>query len=94
MDRLTSMSVFVKVVAHRSFAGAAQELGLSRAGVSKHVLALEQSLGARLLNRNTRRLSLTEVLAVSGLDHLQPGSRFAGRDRSSGRSQEPVARIA
>src|SRR6516164_61867 len=64
MDRLTSTSVFVKVVAHHSFAVAARELGLSRAGVSKHVLALEQSLGARLLNRNTRRLSLTEVGAV------------------------------
>jgi DNA-binding transcriptional LysR family regulator len=64
MDRLKSMSVFVKVVAHHSFADAARELRLSRAGVSKHVLALEQSLGARLLNRNTRRLSLTEVGAV------------------------------
>jgi DNA-binding transcriptional LysR family regulator len=64
MDRLTSMSVFVKVVGHHSFAVAARELRLSRAGVSKHVLALEQSLGARLLNRNTRRLSLTEVGAV------------------------------
>jgi len=64
MDRLTSMSVFVKVVAHQSFAVAAREMGLSRAGVSKHVLALEQSLGARLLNRNTRRLSLTEVGAI------------------------------
>jgi DNA-binding transcriptional LysR family regulator len=64
MDRLTSMSVFVKVVAHHNFAVAARELGLSRAGVSKHVLALEQSLGARLLNRNTRRLSLTEIGAV------------------------------
>jgi DNA-binding transcriptional LysR family regulator len=64
MDRLTSMSVFVKVVARRSFAVAARELRLSRAGVSKHVLALEQSLGVRLLNRNTRRLSLTEVGTV------------------------------
>jgi DNA-binding transcriptional LysR family regulator len=64
MDRLTSMSVFVRVAAHHSFAVAARELGLSRAGVSKHVLALEQSLGARLLNRNTRRLSLTEVGGV------------------------------
>jgi DNA-binding transcriptional LysR family regulator len=64
MDRLTSMSVFVKVVAHHSFAVAAREMRLSRAGVSKHILALEQSLGARLLNRNTRRLSLTEIGAV------------------------------
>ena len=64
MDRLTSMSVFVKVVAHHSFAEAARELGLSRAAVSKHVVALEHSLGASLLNRTTRRLSLTEVGAV------------------------------
>jgi len=61
MDRLTSMSVFVRIVAHGSFAGAARELRLSPAGVSKHVLALEQSLGVRLLNRTTRRISLTEV---------------------------------
>lgn len=64
MDRLTSMSVFVSVAAHHSFAVAARELRLSRAGVSKHVMALEQSLGVRLLNRNTRRLSLTEVGGV------------------------------
>jgi DNA-binding transcriptional LysR family regulator len=64
VDRLTSMSVFVRVVARHSFAVAARELRLSRAGVSKHVLALEQSLGVRLLNRNTRRLSLTEVGTV------------------------------
>lgn len=64
MDRLTSMSVFVKVVAHHNFAVAARELGLSRAGVSKHVFALEEALGARLLNRTTRRLSLTEVGAI------------------------------
>jgi DNA-binding transcriptional LysR family regulator len=64
MDRLMSMSVFVKVVAQHSFVAAAQELGLSRAAVSKRVLALEKSLGVRLLNRNTRRLSLTEIGAV------------------------------
>ena len=64
MDRLTSMSIFVKVVAHHSFAEAARELGLSRAAISKHVVALEQSLGANLLNRTTRRLSLTEVGAA------------------------------
>jgi DNA-binding transcriptional LysR family regulator len=43
MDRLTSMSVFVRVVARHSFVGAAHELRLSRAAVSKHVLALEKS---------------------------------------------------
>ena len=84
MDRLTSMSVFVKVVAHHSFAVAARDLGLSRAGVSKHVLALEQSLGARLLNRNTRRLSLTEVGTVVYerytrlLEEIDEVERYAG----------------
>lgn len=61
MDRLTSLEVFVKVVERESFAAAARELGLSPAMVSKHIQALEERLGARLLNRTTRRLSLTEV---------------------------------
>ncbi|MGO8916713.1 MAG: LysR family transcriptional regulator [Stellaceae bacterium] len=61
MDRLTSLEVFVKVVESQSFAAAAREVGLSPAMVSKHIQALEERLGARLLNRTTRRLSLTEV---------------------------------
>jgi DNA-binding transcriptional LysR family regulator len=61
MDRLTTLAVFVKVVDAQSFAGAARDFGLSPAMVSKHVQALEARLGARLLNRTTRRLSLTEV---------------------------------
>lgn len=61
MDRLTALEVFVKVVESQSFAAAARELGLSPAMASKHIQALEERLGARLLNRTTRRLSLTEV---------------------------------
>lgn len=61
MDRLTNLAVFVKVVEEQSFAAAARGVGLSPAMVSKHVQALEERLGARLLNRTTRRLSLTEV---------------------------------
>lgn len=61
MDRLQSMEAFVKVVERGSFAGAADALGLSRAMVSKHVAALEDRLGVRLLHRTTRRLNLTEV---------------------------------
>jgi DNA-binding transcriptional LysR family regulator len=54
------MGVFAKVVAKRSFSGAARELRLSQAAVSRHVRALEDWLGPRLLNRTTRRLNVTE----------------------------------
>ena len=54
------MEVFVKVVETGSFSAAARQLRLSQAAASKHVQELEQWLGARLLNRTTRRLSLTD----------------------------------
>jgi DNA-binding transcriptional LysR family regulator len=60
MDRLTSMAVFVKAADLGSFAAAADALGLSAPMVGKHVRFLEERLGARLLNRTTRRQSLTE----------------------------------
>lgn len=60
MDRLTSMAVFVRAVDRGSFAAAAAELGLSAPMVGKHVRFLEERLGVRLLNRTTRRQSLTE----------------------------------
>ncbi|MDA9395474.1 LysR family transcriptional regulator [Bradyrhizobium sp. CCBAU 45394] len=61
MDRLTSMAVFVKAVDLGSFAAAADALELSGPMVGKHVRFLEQRLGARLLNRTTRRQSLTDA---------------------------------
>ncbi len=60
MDSLTSMKVFCAVVDNGSFAAAAGKLRLSRAMVTKHVMNLENHLNIRLLNRTTRRLSLTE----------------------------------
>lgn len=60
MDTLTSMRAFVRVVQAGSFAQAAKRLALSPAMVTKHVGALEQRLGVRLLHRTTRQLSLTE----------------------------------
>jgi len=60
VDRLSAMRVFRRVVELEGFAAAARDLGLSNAAVSKQVSALEAELGARLLNRTTRRLSLTE----------------------------------
>jgi DNA-binding transcriptional LysR family regulator len=61
MDRVTSLSIFVKVVEGSSFAAAARHFGLSPAMVSKHIVSLEERLGARLLNRTTRQVSPTEI---------------------------------
>lgn len=60
-DRLTSMGAFVMAAEAGSYASAAVRLGMSPQMVAKHVSALEQRLGARLLNRTTRRQSLTEL---------------------------------
>lgn len=59
MDRFENARVFTTVVEAGGFTKAAARLGLSRAATSKHVLALEERLGARLLNRTTRRVSVT-----------------------------------
>ena len=60
MDRLATMSAFVQVVNKGSFSGPARQLQLSQAAVTGHVQSLEQQLGIRLLNRTTRKVSLTE----------------------------------
>lgn len=60
MDRLTSMEVFVAAVDLGSFAAAATELGMSAPMVGKHVRSLEEQLDVRLINRTTRRQTLTE----------------------------------
>jgi DNA-binding transcriptional LysR family regulator len=60
MSKIQEMSSFVAVVDAGSFVGAASATGLSKAAVSRHVGELEKRLGVRLLQRTTRRLSLTE----------------------------------
>lgn len=64
MDRLTALTVFRHVVDLGSFAAAARRLGLSPAAVSKNIAELEAHLSVRLLNRTTRRMSLTEAGSV------------------------------
>ena len=60
MDRFQVISSFAKVVESGSFARAADRLGASVSAISRQVADLEAHLGVRLLNRTTRRLSLTE----------------------------------
>ena len=60
MDRLTAMQVFAQVVESGSFARAAERLGLSTSATSRQGAELESHLHTRLLNRTTRRVSLTE----------------------------------
>ena len=61
MDKLTSMKVFAAVAHLGSFSAAASEMNISRAMASKYINDLENKLGARLINRTTRKLNLTEV---------------------------------
>ena len=61
LDRVTGMQVFVRVAAQGSFSAAARALSLSQTMVTKHVAALEERLGVKLLHRSTRRLTLTEA---------------------------------
>lgn len=64
MSRLDEMEVFAEVVEAGGFTAAARRLSLSKSAVSKQVTRLEDRLGVRLLNRTTRRLSLTEAGAT------------------------------
>lgn len=64
IDTLSGMAVFARVVDAGGFSAAARALGVSKSAVSKQVSALEDRLGARLLQRTTRRMSLTEAGAA------------------------------
>ena len=89
MDRLTSMSVFVKVVDCGGFSAAARRLNLSVTMVSNHVAALEERLGARLLNRTTRSVGLTETgrayyeRCTGILSEIEDADRAAGASHST-----------
>ncbi|MEK7693881.1 MAG: LysR family transcriptional regulator [Pseudomonadota bacterium] len=84
MDAFSDLAFFVLLVKRGSLAGAAQQLGVTPSATSKRLAALEARLGVRLLNRTTRRLSVTPegeaYLAQGGrilaeLDELEQGLR-------------------
>src|ERR1700739_395270 len=61
MDRMTAMVTFVKVIEAGGFAAAGRKLGISPSTVTTQIQTLEERLGTRLLNRSTRRVSLSEI---------------------------------
>jgi LysR family transcriptional regulator for bpeEF and oprC len=72
MDRLDAMKLFVRVVERGNFSGAAREIGIGQPAVSKQIASLETYLGAQLLVRSSRRLTLTDA----GRDFFQSASRL------------------
>ncbi|MBS1209635.1 MAG: LysR family transcriptional regulator [Proteobacteria bacterium] len=91
MDRFEAMQVFCKVVEVGSFAGAAERLGMSTSAVSRQVAQLETLIDARLLNRTTRRISLTEngsayyERCLQLLADLEETEEMVGRNTASPR---------
>ena len=87
MDRLDSIAAFVSVVENGGFAAAARHLNVSRTMISNHVQELEDRLGARLLNRTTRRVSVTEI----GRQYYERSTHFLAEideaDREAGALQ-------
>ncbi|QGZ65250.1 LysR family transcriptional regulator [Paraburkholderia acidisoli] len=97
MDRLTAMGVFVAAVDEGSLAAAARRFGLSPAMAGKYVSAVEAGLGARLLQRSTRRLSLTDVGQVyyERCRHILEACDEANREASEAQaSARGVLRVA
>jgi len=74
MDRLDAIKIFVRVVESGSFSAVARELGVGQPAISKQVASLEAHLGAQLLMRTSRNLSLTEA----GRDFYESASRLIG----------------
>jgi hypothetical protein len=86
MDRLSSMITFVKVVEAGGFAAAGRKLGISPSTVTQQIQALEERLGARLLNRSTEPLQCQKDQQISlpigvGTPRGSQGAKFAASDQ-------------
>jgi DNA-binding transcriptional LysR family regulator len=84
MDRLDAMQAFVAVADLQGFAPAARKLGLSPSGVTRSIAALEEHLGARLLQRTTRSVTLTDI----GTRYLERVRRILADVEEAERSTE------
>jgi DNA-binding transcriptional LysR family regulator len=91
MDRFDQIATFVRVVELGGFSAAARDLGIAASVVTTHIQALEQRLGARLLNRNTRSVKCTEVgqayygYCVDVLNRLNQADSFVDSMQASPR---------
>jgi DNA-binding transcriptional LysR family regulator len=89
MDRIDAMQVFITVADLQGFAPAARKLGLSPSGVTRLIAALEDRLGARLLQRTTRSVTLTDV----GARYLERARRIlADVEEAEGSIEDERAR--
>jgi DNA-binding transcriptional LysR family regulator len=94
MDRIDAMQAFVAVADLQGFAPAARKLGLSPSGVTRLIAALEERLGARLLQRTTRSVTLTDV----GARYLERVRRILGdveeaEGSAEGERTRPIGRL-
>ena len=95
LDEIRGMVVFARVIEYGSFAEAARKLGVSRAAVSHQIKKMEERLGTRLLHRNTRNLSLTDV----GKGYYQSckliaEEAFMANQKAQSLRDEPMGRIS
>ena len=87
LDRFTGLHVFARVANLGSLSGAARALGMSQTMATKHIAALEERLGVKLLHRTTRKITLTEP----GRRYLESAERILGELEEADAPQPPSA---